>query len=101
MATIQIKAKKRPDLVIEYDGTEYTLTGRIPTEIAAVRGQVSQKGLTPKAYEEELGAKFIDAFYENVIPQDFKMALDLEDVGPVFTAWSEHVGLGESKASEK
>lgn len=97
--TLNIKASKREDLVVNYGDDSFTLSGRIPTEIAAVRGQVSRKGVSKKDYEEELGAKLIDAFYELVIPQDFKAVLDLEDVGQVFEGWSKHVGLGESKAS--
>ena len=52
-------------------------------------------------YQREVGVAVIDRFYDLVVPADLKLALDMEDLGPVFEAWSEHVGLGESKDSGK
>jgi hypothetical protein len=100
---IEIKAKKRPDIDIDYDGTKYRLTGRIPTELMTISAQnKAPRNPTKESksrHEQELGAAMIDAFYSLVIPDDFKNILDMEDVAQVFEVWAEHVGLGESKDS--
>lgn len=98
-----IKAKPRTPLAIEYDGTVYTLAGRIPPEIMTIQAQ-SKKPRDPakdvqEDYQREVGVAMIDRFYELVVPNDFKAVLDLEDLEAVFEAWSGHVGLGESKGS--
>ncbi len=100
---LQIKAKSRPPLVVEYDGTEYTLTGRIPSEILTAQAQ-SKKPKNPakdvqQEYQLEVGVALINAFYDLVVPESFKAVLDMEDLDAVFTAWAGHVGLGESKDS--
>jgi len=102
---LQIKAKSRKPLVLEYDGTEYTLPGRVPSEIMTIQAQ-HKKPRNPakdvqEDYQREVGVAVIDRFYDLVVPADLKLALDMEDLGPVFEAWSEHVGLGESKDSGK
>jgi hypothetical protein len=100
---LQIKAKSRPPLVVEYDGTNYTLPGRIPSEIMTIQAQHKAPKNPAKdvqeAYAREVGVAVIDRFYELVVPDDFKGVLDMEDLGPVFEAWSGHVGLGESAGS--
>jgi hypothetical protein len=100
---LQIKAKSRPALVVEYGGTEYTLPGRIPADIMTIQAQHKAPRNPAKDVQEqfrrELGMAVIDKFYELVVPEAFKGALDVEDLGAVFEAWSEHVGLGESKDS--
>lgn len=100
---LTIKAKSRPPLVIEYDGTEYTLPGRVPSEIMTIQAQHKAPRNPAKdvqeQYNREVGVAVIDRFYELVVPDNFKAALDMEDLGPVFEAWSGHVGLGESKDS--
>lgn len=98
-----IKAKSRPPLVVEYDGTEYTLPGRIPPEIMTIQAQ-NKKPKNPakdvqEQWQRESGIAVVDKFYDLVIPDDFKRALDLEDIDQVFEVWAEHVGLGESKDS--
>lgn len=100
---LQIKAKSRPPLIVEYDGTEYTLPGRIPSEIMTIQAE-HKKPKNPakdvqEQFQREVGVAVIDKFYELVVPADFKGVLDMEDLGTVFEAWSEHVGLGESKDS--
>ncbi|MBF4613748.1 hypothetical protein [Curtobacterium sp. VKM Ac-1376] len=100
---LQIKAKSRPALVVEYDGTEYTLPGRIPAEILTAQAQ-NKKPKNPakdvqEQWQREVGVALVDTFYALVVPENFKSALDMEDLGAVFEAWSEHVGLGESKDS--
>jgi|ERR1051325_2605134 hypothetical protein len=98
-----IKAKSRPDLVVEYDGTEYTLSGRIPPEILSVQAENKKPRNPAKDVQEqwhrELGASLVDKFYQLVVPETFKGVLDLEDIDQVFEVWAEHVGLGESKGS--
>ncbi|WP_065962830.1 hypothetical protein [Curtobacterium sp. UCD-KPL2560] len=100
---LQIKAKSRPALVVEYDGTEYTLPGRIPSEIMTIQAEYKRPKNTAKDVQEQwqrdLGVAAINKFYELVVPEALKGALDMEDLGAVFEAWSEHVGLGESKDS--
>lgn len=100
---LSIKAKSRKPLVVEYDGIEYTLPGRIPSEIMTIQAQHKAPRNPAKdvqeKYQREVGVAVIDRFYDLVIPDDFKSALDMEDLGAVFEAWSEHVGLGESKDS--
>ncbi|WIA95800.1 hypothetical protein [Curtobacterium sp. MCBA15_004] len=100
-----IKAKSRPALVVEYDGTEYTLPGRIPSEIMTVQASFKAPKNPAKdvqeQYQRELGVALVDRFYDLVVPDTFKGVLDMEDLGAVFEAWSEHVGLGESKDSDK
>jgi len=100
---LQIKAKSRPPLVVEYDGTEYTLPGRIPPEILTIQAQ-NKKPKNPakdvqEQWQQELGVALIDAFYDTVIPASFKAVVDLADLDTVFEHWSGHVGLGESKDS--
>lgn len=99
-----IKAKSRPPLVVEYDGTEYTLPGRLPAEILTVQAEIKQPKNPAKAVQEqwqnEVGIATVNAFYQLVVPEEFKAVLDMEDLGPVFKLWSEHVGLGESKDSD-
>lgn len=100
---LSIKAKTRKPLVVEYDGVEYTLPGRIPSEIMTIQAEYKKPKNPAKDVQEqfqrELGVAIIDKFYDLVVPNDFKGALDMEDLGAVFEAWSEHVGLGESKDS--
>ncbi len=98
-----IKAKGRPDLVVEYDGTDYTLPGRIPAEIMTIQAE-HKKPKNPakdvqEQFQRELGVAIMNEFYSRVIPDDFKAAVDLEDLEQVFTVWSEHVGLGGTKDS--
>ena len=100
---LQIKAKSRPPLVVEYDGTEYTLPGRIPPEILTIQAQ-NKKPKNPakdvqEQWQQDLGVALMDAFYAAVIPESFKAVIDLADLDVVFEHWSEHVGLGESKDS--
>lgn len=100
---LSIKAKARKPLVVEYDGSEYTLPGRIPPEILTIQAQ-NKKPKNPakdvqEQWQRESGVAVVDKFYELVIPEDFKAVLDLEDIDAVFTAWAGHVGLGESKDS--
>ena len=101
---LQIKAKSRPPLVVEYDGTEYSLAGRIPAEIMTIRAQYKKpKNPEKKVQEEwqrELGVATMDKFLELVLPEDFRAVVDLEDIETVFEHWAEHVGLGESKDSD-
>lgn len=100
---LQIKAKSRPALVVEYDGAEYTLPGRVPSEIMTIQAQHKAPKNPAKdvqeTYQRELGVAVIDRFYELVVPAEFKAVLDMEDLSAVFEAWSGHVGLGESKDS--
>lgn len=104
---LSIKAKTRKPLVIGYgpegDEVEYTLPGRIPSEIMTIQAQHKAPRNPAKdvqeKYAREVGVAVIDRFYDLVVPDDFKAALDMEDLGPVFEAWSEHVGLGESAGS--
>ncbi|GAA0960194.1 hypothetical protein [Frigoribacterium faeni] len=102
-APVQIKPKSRPPLVVEYGGPTYTLTGRIPSEIMTIQAQSKAPRNPAKdaqdAYKREVGIAVIDKFYDLVVPDDFKAVLDMEDLAPVFEAWSGHVGLGESKDS--
>ncbi|MCW4458187.1 hypothetical protein [Microbacterium sp. MPKO10] len=102
--TIEITPKnKRGPLKIKYLGKLYTLPGRIPTEIITSKDSVPRPkvmaGSQKASYEEEVGVAVIAAFYERVIPENFKEVLDMEDIGQVFQAWQEHVGLGKSGAS--
>ncbi|ARC55976.1 hypothetical protein AS850_02670 [Frondihabitans sp. 762G35] len=103
---VQIKATVRQPINLEYpagSGDVFTLTGRIPPEILTIQsGYRRPKNASKEAVENhtrELGAALIGAFFTLVIPEDFKNVLDLEDIDQVFTIWSEHVGLGESKPS--
>ena len=100
---LQIKAKSRPPLVVEYDGTEYTFPGRIPSEIMTIQAGIRQPKNPARdaqdQYKREMGIAVIDRFYDLVVPDAFKSALDMEDLEAVFEAWSGHVGLGESKDS--
>ncbi|MCM3521782.1 hypothetical protein [Curtobacterium sp. P97] len=101
---LQIKAKTRPPLVIEYAGTEYTLPGRIPAEIMTIQAQHKKPKNPDKKVQEQwqrdLGVATMDKFVELVLPEDFRAAVDLEDLETVFEHWAGHVGLGESKDSE-
>lgn len=101
---LSIKAKSRPPLVIEYDGTEYTLPGRIPPEIMTIQAQ-NKKPKNPakdvqQQWQQDLGVATMDKFVELVLPDDFRAAVDIEDLETVFEHWAEHVGLGESKDSK-
>lgn len=100
---LSIKAKSRKPLLVEYDGVEYTLSGRIPSEIMTIQAEYKRPRNPAKDVQEQfqrdLGVAAINKFYELVVPDSFKGALDMEDLGAVFEAWSEHVGLGESKDS--
>lgn len=100
---VLIKSKSRPPLVVEYDGTEYTLPGRIPPEIITIQAE-NKKPKNPakdvqEQWQRDLGVALIDKFYDIVVPLDFKGVLDLEDLDQVFEHWAGHVGLGESKDS--
>lgn len=96
---IKIKASKRSDLVVEYDGENYTLTGRIPSEVMTASSDVPHKGLTLAQRNSEIGIRTIDAFVSYVLPADFRAALDMRDITQVFEAWRDHVDLGGSNAS--
>ncbi|WIB69802.1 hypothetical protein [Curtobacterium sp. MCBD17_026] len=100
---VRIKAKNRPPLGIEYGDGTYILPGRIPSEIMTIQAQ-NKKPKNPakdvqEQYQREVGVALVDKFYDIVVPADFKGVLDMEDLPDVFEAWSEHVGLGESKDS--
>jgi hypothetical protein len=105
---LQIKAKTRPDLVIQYgpedEQTEYRLSGRIPAEIMTIRAQYKKpKNPEKKVQEEwqrELGVATMDKFLELVVPSDLRAVVDLEDLETIFEHWAGHVGLGESKDSD-
>jgi len=100
---VTVKAKSRPPIGIDYADAKYILPGRIPPEIITIQAQ-NKKPKNPakdvqEQWQRDLGVALIDKFYELVVPEDFKAALDLEDIDQVFEIWAEHVGLGESKGS--
>lgn len=105
---VQVTATVRKPIVLEYPAGSrelYELPGRIPPEILTIQAGFRQpRGASKETldtYQRELGAALIGAFYANVVPEGFRSVLDLEDLDQVFTIWSEHVGLGESKPSNR
>jgi hypothetical protein len=100
---LKIAARAKKPLDVEYDGTVYRLPGRIPPELltaqAGIRRPTMQTKDQKEEYGKQVGVSILAAFYEIVLPADFKAAIDLEDVEPVFQAWSDHVELGKSQNS--
>ncbi|HEY4267527.1 MAG TPA: hypothetical protein VGM94_04975 [Galbitalea sp.] len=103
VATVQIPAKSKPPLDVEYGGGVYRLPGRIPPSLLTAQAQIKRPTLTTAAqkeeYQKQVGAVVLAAFFENVLPDDFQNVIDLEDIEPVFKAWSDHVELGKAPSS--
>lgn len=104
VATVQIEAKTKKPLDVEYGGQVYRLPGRIPPSLLTAQAQIRRPSLATQAqkddYQKQVGVAVLAAFYENVLPEEFQGAIDLEDIEPVFSAWSEHVELGKGQSSK-
>jgi hypothetical protein len=102
-APLKIVARAKKPLDVEYDGTVYRLPGRIPPELltaqAGIRRPTMQTKDQKEEYGKQVGVSILAAFYERVLSDEFKAAIDLEDIEPVFQAWSDHVELGKSQNS--
>jgi hypothetical protein len=96
---LKIAARAKKPLDVEYDGTVYRLPGRIPPELLTAQAGIRRPTMQTKDQKEEFGVSILAAFYERVLPDEFKAAIDLEDIEPVFQAWSDHVELGKSQNS--
>ncbi|MGG7510910.1 hypothetical protein [Plantibacter sp. YIM 135249] len=100
--SISPKNKKKP-LKVNYDGVAYKLPGAIPIEILSVQNTVPRPkvmaGSQKDSYESQVGVAILGVFVERVLPEDFRAALDLDDLDAVFEAWAEHTGLGKSQPS--
>lgn len=103
VATVQIQAKTKKPLDVEYGGIVYRLPGRIPPSLLTAQAQIRRPTLTTQVqkeeYQKQVGVVVLAAFFENVIPPEFQDAIDLEDIEPVFKAWSTHVELGKARSS--
>lgn len=99
---VKIVARAKKPLDVEYDGIVYRLPGRIPPALLTAQAQIRRPSLTTQAvrddYNKQVGTAVLAAFYELVMPEDFQNAVDLEDIGNVFEAWSNHVELGKSRS---
>lgn len=97
------KNKKKP-LKISYDDVKYTLPGKIPIQIVTAQDSVPRPkvmaGSQKAAYENSVTIAVLAAFIENVLPEAFRNELDMEDIGQVFSAWSEHTGWGKAPSSD-
>lgn len=96
------KSKVGP-LEVTYDDVKYILPGRVPVAILTEQNNVPRPkvmaGEQLEKYEEQVGLAILGVFINQVVPDDFRAALALEDVEPVFTAWKEHTGLGKPSSS--
>lgn len=95
---------KRKPLKINYGEAKFVLPGRVPTEMVTASDAVPRPkvmaGSQKATYEQQVGIAVIAAFLLHVVPDDFRDVLDVEDVGQVFDAWSEHVGWGKAQTSD-
>ncbi|MGG7507972.1 hypothetical protein [Plantibacter sp. YIM 135249] len=101
--TITITTRKKQPLDIDYDGVVYRLPGRIPPRLLTAQSEIRRPTLTTQAvkdeYDKQVGVTILSVFYELVLPEELQSVIDLEDIEPVFSAWSEHVELGKSQKS--
>ena len=92
MSVIKLESRnKKPDLKVNYLGTDYTLPGNISAALLEKLISVKDEG-----GEEE----FLKAFLSEVVPADFKKVLNQEDIAQLVPIWMEHI-QGPKEPSSK
>jgi len=105
VATVDITpSPKRKPLKVNYGDEQFLLSTRIPLELINAQDSIPRPkvmaGSQKDAYQQQVGIAVIAAFVENVITEEFRAVLDLNDVAQVFEAWSEASGWGKSPSSD-
>jgi hypothetical protein len=92
MSVIKLESKnKKPDLKVNYLGTDYILPGNISA--ALLEKLISVK-------DEDGEQEFLKAFLSDVVPSDFKKVLNQEDIAQLVPIWMEHI-QGPKEPSSK
>jgi hypothetical protein len=92
MSIIKLEPKnKRPDLVVEYEGKNYTLPGHISAAMLEdMIGVRARKG----------DDAFLRMFLRDVVPEDFKKVLPQEDIDQLAQVWMEHIKGPKDSSSD-
>lgn len=93
MTIIKLEPKnRRPDLVVSYEGKNYTLPGHISAAMLEEMIDVRHK----KGDEA-----FLRTFLRDVVPTDFKKVLPQEDLDQLARVWMEHIQGPKDTSSDK
>ena len=92
MSIIKLEPKnKKPDLVVSYEGNDYTLRGHISAAMLEDMIDVRHK---------KGDDAFLKVFLRDVVPADFKKVLPQEDIDQLAKIWMEHIQGPKDSSSD-